>query len=137
MRRPPFSLEFSNSHFYTAKRGIEVPVTLISDRSRSVEVMASLDTGSTYCTFEKECATILGLALTSGIETKMATATGSFYCYGHELTLSVFDLEWQSVVYFAEMEAFAVNVVGRMGFLDRVQIGIVDYEHLLYLGLYE
>jgi hypothetical protein len=49
----------------------------------------------------------------------------------------VFDLEWQAVVYFAETEAFAVNVVGRMGFLDRLQIGIVDYEQLLYLGLYE
>jgi hypothetical protein len=53
------------------------------------------------------------------------------------LTLWVFDLEWQAVVYFAEPEAFDINVVGRVGFLDRLQVGIVDYEQLLYLGLYD
>lgn len=45
--------------------------------------------------------------------------------------------EWQVVVYFAEREAFNINVVGRIGFLDRLQVGIVDYEQLLYLGLYD
>jgi hypothetical protein len=132
----PYTLGFSNRHFYTTSNSIVVPVSLTSDRSRSIEVVASLDTGSTCCIFERECATLLGLQLTSGVETRVATATGYFYCYGHELTLSVFDLEWQAVVYFAEMEAFALNVVGRAGFLDRLQIGIVDYEQLLYLGLY-
>jgi hypothetical protein len=67
----------------------------------------------------------------------MATATGYFYCYGHEVTMSVFDLEWQATVYFAEPEAFSLNVVGRVGFLDRLRVGIVDYEQLVYLGLYE
>jgi hypothetical protein len=28
-------------------------------------------------------------------------------------------------------------VVGRIGFLDHLQIGLVDYEQLLYLGPYE
>lgn len=46
-------------------------------------------------------------------------------------------MEWQSVVYFAENEAFSINVVGRIGFLDRLQIGIIDYDQLIYLGLFD
>jgi hypothetical protein len=51
--------------------------------------------------------------------------------------VSVFDIEWQAVVYFAEHDAFRPSVVGRTGFLDRLKVGIVDYEQLLYLGLYD
>jgi hypothetical protein len=49
----------------------------------------------------------------------------------------VSDIEWDTVVYFAEMENFPVNVVGRVGFLDHLQFGLVDYEQLLYLGPFE
>jgi len=38
---------------------------------------------------------------------------------------------------FAEADAFSLNVLGRVGFLDRLKVGIVDYEQLLYLGLYD
>jgi hypothetical protein len=53
------------------------------------------------------------------------------------LTLWSFELEWQAVVYFAEPEEFDINVLGRVGFLDRLKVGIVDYEQLLYVGLYD
>ena len=43
-------------------------------------------------------------------------------------------MEWDTTVYFAEMEAFPVNVVGRVGFLDHLQVGLVDYDQLLYVG---
>jgi hypothetical protein len=132
-----YHLDFPHRHSFASDSAITIPILLLSDIHTYVDFSARLDTGSTYCIFQRKYADWLGLNLASGIEAKIATATGSFYCYGHELTLSVFDLEWQSVVYFAEMEAFAVNVVGRTGFLDRLQVGIVDYEQLLYLGLYE
>ncbi len=38
------------------------------------------------------------------------------------------------MVYFAAAENFPVNVVGRVGFLDRLRVGVVDYEQLLYLA---
>jgi hypothetical protein len=132
-----FSLDYSHCHSYTANIAIALPITLISDYDTKVDFSAKLDTGSTYCIFERKYADWLGLHLASGVLTRMATATGLFYCYGHELTLSVFDLEWQATVYFAEPEAFSLNVVGRVGFLDRLRVGIVDYEQLVYLGLYE
>jgi hypothetical protein len=50
--------------------------------------------------------------------------------------LTVGQLEWQAVVYFAVSEDFPINVVGRSGFLDRLQVGIVDYEQLLYMAPY-
>jgi hypothetical protein len=46
-------------------------------------------------------------------------------------------LEWQAVVYFAAEKEFEVNLVGRVGFLDRLRVGVVDYEQLLYLGAYD
>ncbi|MGD0223815.1 MAG: hypothetical protein ABSF71_15905 [Terriglobia bacterium] len=52
------------------------------------------------------------------------------------MTVSVFDLEWQAVVYFAESDSLALNVLGRFGFLDRLRIARVDYDEQLYLGLY-
>jgi hypothetical protein len=131
-----YSLDFSHRYSYASHLAITISIILNSDANNRVGVSAKLDTGSTYCIFEKKYADWLEIELTSGVPARIVTATGYFYCYGHELTLSVFDLEWQAVVYFAEMEAFSLNVVGRTGFLDRLQIGIIDYEQLLYVGLY-
>lgn len=88
-----YRLDFSHRHLYTGKNAITIPVTLISDRAISTDLIAILDTGSTYCIFARAYADLLGLNLTSGAEEKIRTATGSFYCYGHEVTVSVFDLE--------------------------------------------
>ncbi len=132
-----YSLEFAHLHSYSAFPAITVPIVLRSDLNTSVDCQAKVDTGSTNCIFEKRYAEWLDLDLTSGALTRIETPTGSFYCYGHELTVSVFDLEWQAVVYFAEHDAFRISVVGRVGFLDRLKVGIVDYEQLLYLGLYD
>lgn len=137
MTQFPFLLGFTDRHVYEAAESLSVPIRLISNRSLSTGILANIDTGSTFCVFDRVYADILGLNLTAGIEERISTATGSFFCFGHELTLSVFDLEWQAVVYFAEPEIFNINVVGRVGFLDRLKIGIVDYEQMLYLGIYD
>lgn len=132
-----YTLGFSHLHSYSAFPAITVPVVLTSDLNTSVDCQAKVDTGSTSCIFEKRYAEWLDLDLASGTLTRFETPTGSFYCYGHELTVSVFDIEWQAVVYFAEHHAFRPSVVGRVGFLDRLKIGIVDYDQLLYLSLYD
>ncbi len=111
-------------------------MTLYSDPTDYVDLLAKLDTGSTYCIFERNYASLLNLDLTSGMPERILTATGAFRAYGHEVTVCVFDVEWQALVYFAEHESFSVNVLGRIGFLDRLRIALVDYEELLYLGPY-
>lgn len=132
-----YKFEFSHRHSYEFHPTITIPVTLISDIATQVDLSAKLDTGSSHCIFEKKFADWLELDLASGAQTRFSTATGYFYCYGHELTVSIFDMEWEATVYFAESEAFSLNVVGRVGFLDRLRIGLIDYEQLIYLGLYE
>jgi hypothetical protein len=36
-----------------------------------------------------------------------------------------------------ESEAFDLNVVGRVGFLDHLRVALVDYEQTFYASLYE
>ena len=131
-----YSLEFSHRHVFQSASHIRIPVTLLSTSSLWTDVVAAVDTASTFCVFDRTYGEVLGLDIESGIRQRIGTATGSFYAYGHELALVVFDLEWQAVVYFAESAEFAINVVGRVRFLDRLKIGLVDYEQLLLLGLY-
>lgn len=109
----------------------------MSSPLQHVDLLAKLDTGSTYCIFSRSYSALLGLDLYSGISQRMRTATGAFQTFGHEVTVSVFNLEWQAVVYFAESDALSLNVLGRFGFLDRLRIAVVDYDEQLFMGLYE
>lgn len=121
---------------YGAHDEITVGIDLFREGS-SITVNAKLDTGSKFCVFQPDKARLLGLDLFSGIPERMRTAAGSFPAYGHTVTLHVGDLQWHTTVYFAEPENFPVNVVGRVGFLDHLRVGLVDYEQLLYLNPYE
>jgi hypothetical protein len=124
-------------HLYKSDNAITIPVTVTSGRSAGIDLLGKLDTGSTFCIFERAYAGLLGLEIENGHRQRFATATGAFFGYGHEVTLSVFDYEWDTVVYFAESESFGLNVLGRIGFLDHLRLGLVDYEQLLYCGRYD
>jgi len=99
-------LSFPFLHSYSGQSAITDPVTLSSGASAYVDLLAKLDAGSTYCVFDRAYAALLGLDLHSGVSQRIRTATGAFQTYGHEVTLAVFDFEWQAVVYFAENETF-------------------------------
>lgn len=47
---------------------------------------------------------------------------GSFLAYGHEATLIVLGIEITATIYFAADEHFPVNVLGRVGWLDRFEL---------------
>jgi hypothetical protein len=122
-----WSLTFGKLIDYSRYDEITVDVELAADASFA-SIDAKLDTGSKFCVFQPRYARLLQLDLENGIFEKIRTAAGSFPAYGHEVTLHVGDLQWDTTVYFAEPEDFPVNVVGRIGFLDHLQIGLVDYE---------
>ena len=132
-----WQLSFSERFDYSTHGDILFPLVLSSDLSNRVLVRAKLDTGSDVCVFQKHYAELLGLQAERGISQRIRTATGSFSATGHEVTITVGQLEWQTTVYFAEDENFPVSVVGRQGFLHRLRAGLVDYEQILYLGPYE
>ena len=131
-----FSLAFHTRHLYQASGpGVNVPVAL-SDGSVSVQLFAKVDTGAEYCFFERGFAEALGIEVESGAPLDCATLTGVFRAYGHELTLVTLGVEVHSIVYFYADSHFVRNVLGRNGWLNRVRLGLVDYDSAVYVSDY-
>lgn len=99
--------------------------------------MQRLITGSTFYIFERKHGERLGFDIEGGEPQWVKTAVGSFLVYGHWVTLITEDFEFDSMVFFAKDENFGRNVLGKRGWLDRVIIGINDYDGKLYLSRYE
>jgi predicted aspartyl protease len=132
-----WQLSFSERFDYSRFNDIVLPVKLSSDESNQILLRAKVDTGSTFCVFQRRHADLLNIDTETGTQRRIRTAMGSFTAYGHEVTIKVGQLEWQADVYFAEDAGFPINVLGRVGFLDRLRLALTDYEQLLYLGAYE
>lgn len=122
---------------YSRFNDIVLPLKLSTDQTNQILLRAKVDSGSTLCIFQRHVADLLRINPETGTKRRIKTATGTFTAYGHEVAIKVGQLEWQAEVYFAEDEGFPVNVVGRIGFLDRLRFGLTDYEQLLYLGVYD
>lgn len=130
------TIEFGETYKYdTMLVGITVPVALF-DGAESSAFKAKIDTGSSFCIFERKNGERLGLNIESGEEIRISTATDDFTAYGHELTMFVLGIETYTKVYFAREEWFTRNVLGRQGWLDRVKLGLIDYEGKLLLSAY-
>lgn len=131
-----FTLTFEVCHEYDAGApGITVPIVL-SSGSISRKVEAKFDSGSGYCIFQRGLGEALGFVIESGVPQWIATATGSFLTYGHEATIHVLGFELAGTVYFAKDEFFTRDVLGRFGWLQKLKVGMVDYEGKLYVGKY-
>jgi len=120
----------------TEKEGISVPVVLKSGEN-SVQLSAGVDTGATFCIFRSELAEALGLALTSGNRKRFRTANSSLEAFGHEVELSVLGVTSQSTVSFFADAEINKNVLGRVGWLDRVRLGLVEHDCQIYLARYD
>lgn len=130
----PYTLTFEDLLEYDAgKEGITVPTTL-SSGGDYVRVESKLDTGASHCIFERFQGELLGLDIESGFPEWIDTATGSFLAYGHGVTLSVRGFDFDIIAYFAKDEWFNRNVLGRHGWLNRIRMGLIDYEGKLYLS---
>jgi hypothetical protein len=129
-------LTFSKVHDYnTRETGITVRARLYH-ALEITDVTAKIDTGASHCIFSRDVGEMLGLIVESGSQQSFLTAAGSFITFGHEVTLSVLGIETVTTVFFAKDENFNRNVLGRQGWLDRVRLGLIDYEGKLYLSAY-
>jgi hypothetical protein len=115
------------------EQGINLDVIILNATDNPVSATVKLDTGSTFCIFQRRYAELLGIEVENGERETIRTAKGSFTAYGHEIIIKFSELEWEAVVYFAQDESFPVSVLGRNGFLNKINIAIIDYEQLLYL----
>lgn len=131
------SIEFTTTYRYnTLETGITLP-TILKLGSLFVKVDGKVDTGATFCVFERLHGENLGLEIESGTNLRISTATGTFDAFGHTINLSVLGVETESTVYFAAEDSFYLNILGRQGWLDRVKLGLIDYEGKLLLSEYE
>jgi len=129
-------LTFTQVHSYADRdAGITVPVVLRCGETVA-DLVASLDTGASYCLFESAYAAKLGLDLIAGVLTRFRTANGSFEAYGHEVEIDVLGIVGHSLVYFFADPGIRKNVLGRRGWLDRVRVALVDHDRALYLASY-
>ena len=130
------TIDFDIVHEYdTFETGITLPIILKFGESL-VKIDGKIDTGSTFCVFERIHGENLGIEIETGIALRIGTAAGSFPVFGHTINLSVLGIETESTVYFAAEESFSLNVLGRNGWLDRVKLGLIDYEGKLLLSDY-
>lgn len=132
----PEQLTFAISYKYDSQQiGVTVPVRLRT-WAEAIDLHAKIDTGASLCIFARKHAEQLGIDVESGTLENLSTVTGTFIAYVHEVTLDVLGLEITTTVYFAADENFRRNVLGRQGWLDRVRLGLLDYEGKLFLSDY-
>jgi hypothetical protein len=130
------TLTFAKLHVYdTREFGIQLPVRLVAGE-KSLGLQAKLDTGSGLCVFPRRLGEELGFDVESGVYQHIGTATGGFDAYGHWATLQVLGDEYEGMIYFAKYHDFNRNILGRQGWLDRIRLGLVDYDGKLYLSDY-
>jgi hypothetical protein len=96
-----------------------------------------VDTGASFCIFQRNYAEELGIDVESGLRQVVGTPTGRFEAYGHTLKLVCLDWELESMVYFAASPDYRRNVVGRSGWLQHFRLALVDHDSALFLSHYD
>lgn len=131
-----YQLDFDLLHQYDPGRpGIPIPVSL-SLGAQALVTEAHLDTGAANCFFRRSLGEKLGLDIESGHLQGFSTPGGVVEGYGHSVTLEALGMEFDTIVYFAKDPGFNRNLLGRYGWLQRLRMGLVDYDGLLYLSRY-
>jgi hypothetical protein len=131
------TLSFRSRIVYDPARvSIDVPVRLVLGKA-SADVVAKLYTGSSHCVFRRAIADALGLEVETGEPMRIGTVTGSFLTYGHNVRLEAAGFEIDTTVYFAVDPAVPRNVLGRRGWIERLRLGLVDYDGQLFLSHYD
>jgi len=126
----PYQLSFDRLHQDQSKDSVVLPVTLkLGEKTSNFE--AQIDTGASVCIFRRHLGEELGIEIETGLREQINTVTGSFITYGHQLTLSVLEIDVEAYVYFAVQERFARN-----GWLDRIRLGLIYYDREVFLSPY-
>jgi len=69
---------------------------------RETDFFARVDTGASFCIFQRLHAETVGIVVESGAPTRISTVTGGFVAYAHEVALGVLGIEVEATVYFAD-----------------------------------
>ena len=113
-----------------------MPVFL-NDGAEGVKLLAHVDTGASHCLFERRHGELLNLDVEAGDPMAFRTATGSIKAFGHLVTIETLGLNFESVVYFFADERTNKNLLGRLGWLDRIRLGLIDHDAVLCVASYD
>jgi predicted aspartyl protease len=132
-----YTLSFRTKHSYdTTKIGITVPVELAYG-TNVVQIDAKLDTGASFCIFERAYGEMLGLDVESGTKTLLSTANSTFEAFGHWLTMTAIGFQFDAMVYFAADENIRRSVLGRRGFIDQLRLCLIEHDGELYTSKFD
>ena len=93
-------LEFEKLLSYdVGEPGITLQATL-KLKEQTLDLQVKVDTGASCCLFERRVGEALGFDSETGMRQLFGTATGTFVGYGHEVTLSVAEFEFDTIVFF-------------------------------------
>jgi len=133
----PLYLPFDYSHHYTDHSdGLLIPVALQSGQTIH-KTFACIDTGATVCLFSREVGEILGIEVEQGEYKRLGTLAGGLDAYGHEVGLQTLDIALSSIIYFAREYGLPRNLLGRIGWLNKLRFGLIEYDRLIYLSQYD
>jgi predicted aspartyl protease len=128
-------LEFSHFYSYSTDQ-VSLPIVM-RNGTRALELAAFVDTGASHCLFRRESAERLQLELEAGEPKVFWSAGGPVKTFGHLVQIVAFGMVFDSTVYFFADPAINKNLLGRIGWLDRVRLGLVDHDRELYLAPYD
>lgn len=132
-----YTFNFLNKHAYdTTRAGITIPVEL-SHEPNVVQVDAKLDTGASFCIFERAYGGMLGLDVEGGEPETVSTANGTFRVFGHRLSITALGFQFEATVYFAADESIRRNVLGRRGFIEQLRLCLIEHDGELYVSKYD
>ena len=133
----PFDLSFDYSHHYVDHPdGLMIPVALQGAQTFH-KTFASVDTGASVCLFSREIGEILGLDIERGLHKRLGTLAGGLDAFGHEVGIQTLDIALYSTVYFARDYHLPRNLLGRSGWLNKLRLGLIEYDRLIYLSRYD
>ena len=122
--------------YRNTEAGITLKIELFYAGNHST-VSAKVDCGATVCLFSHEDGLDLGIPIEQGIPKRLNGLTGSLDAFGHEVTVQIGSITFQSTVYFAKYPGLPRNLFGLQGGLRNLKLGLVDYDNMLYFSPYD
>ena len=102
-----------------------------------MQVDYKLNTGASFCIFERAYGEMLGLDVEDWTQAIVSTANSTFQAFGHWLTMTALGFQFDVMVYFAADESIRRSVPGRRGFIDQLRLCLIEHDGELYISKYD
>jgi hypothetical protein len=105
------------------------------NKTNSLQIIALIDSGSTYSLFDYQLGVELGLDVRSGRMQWLSSLGGSVLGYAHQIELEIVGgWKFKTEVLFSD-DAIPRNLLGHYGFLEHLAVGLQGKIGEIYLGV--